>query len=252
MATQKGIIKLKGAMGDISFFKRDGKYFARSKGGVDGGRIKNDPAFERTRENGTEFGRAGKAGKLLRNALRGVTLNSKDSKMSSRLTKALLKVIQADTENVRGERTVAGGDVSLLPGFEFNEGAKLGNTIFMPYATEVDRVAGTLKVTIPAFVPSDTIAYPSGATHAVFNLGGAEIDFTAEEFTSNVQKSAQVALTAVEQAEIVLTSNVTENTDKILFMAFGVEFCQEVNGEKYPLKNGAYNALALIVANVVE
>ena len=252
MATQKGIIKLEGAIGDISFYKRDGKYLARGKGGVDGDRIKNDPAFERTRENGSEFGRAGKAGKLLRNALRGVILNSKDSRMSSRLTKELLKAIQADAENVRGERTLDGGDVTLILGFEFNNNAKLGNTVFMPYATEVDRAAGTLKVTIPAFVPIDTVGYPSGATHAVFSLGGAEVDFTAEEFTSNVQKSAQVALTAEEQAEIVLTSNVTANTQKTLFMAFGVEFYQEVNGEKYPLKTGAYNALALIVINVVE
>jgi len=251
MATQKGIIKLEGAIGDISFYKSKGKYFARSKGGVDGDRIKNDPAFERTRENGSEFGRAGKAGKLLRNALREVIQNSKDSRMSSRLTREMLKAIQADDENARGARTITAGDVTLLKGFEFNDEAKLGNTVFMPYNVVTDRVAGTLKVTVPAFIPANTIGSPAGATHAIINLGGTEVDFDAENFTANIQHSAHVALKGEEQAQIELTANVSENSDKPLFMAFGLEFYQEVNGEKYPLKNGAYNALALIEVNVV-
>ena len=70
MARQKGIIKLKGTIGDISFYKTGDGHLAREKGGVDGSRIANDPAFQRTRENGSEFGRAGKGGKVIRNAIR--------------------------------------------------------------------------------------------------------------------------------------------------------------------------------------
>ena len=66
MAKQEGLIKLKGTVGDLSFYKTKDGHLARMKGGVDAERIKNDPAFERTRENGAEFGRSGKAGKLLR------------------------------------------------------------------------------------------------------------------------------------------------------------------------------------------
>ena len=70
MAKQTGIIKLKGTIGDISFYKTTDGHLARGKGGIDPERIKNDPAFQRTRENGSEFGTAGKGGKLLRNAIR--------------------------------------------------------------------------------------------------------------------------------------------------------------------------------------
>jgi hypothetical protein len=31
-----------------------------------------------------------------------------------------------------------------------------------------------------------------------------------------------------------------------LFLSLGIEFFQEVNGKRYPLKNGAFNALALV------
>ena len=102
MARQKGIIKLKGTIGDITFYKTKDGHLAREKGGIDASRIKNDPAFQRTRENGSEFGRAGKAGKTLRTALRTLLLNSADSRMVSRLTQAMVKVIQADLVNERG------------------------------------------------------------------------------------------------------------------------------------------------------
>ncbi|MBS3993278.1 MAG: hypothetical protein KGZ87_06150 [Bacteroidetes bacterium] len=40
MAKQKGIIKLKGTIGDITFYKTQDGHLAREKGGVDGQRIK--------------------------------------------------------------------------------------------------------------------------------------------------------------------------------------------------------------------
>lgn len=63
MARQKGIIKLKGTLGGITFYKTslDG-HLAREKGGIEAERIANDLAFQRTRENNSEFGREGAAG----------------------------------------------------------------------------------------------------------------------------------------------------------------------------------------------
>lgn len=39
MANQGGIIKLKGTVGDITFYKTQDGYLAREKGGVEAGRI---------------------------------------------------------------------------------------------------------------------------------------------------------------------------------------------------------------------
>ena len=90
MARQDGVIKLTGQMGGISFYKTQDGHLVRLKGGIDGDRIKNDPAFARTRENGEEFGRAGASGKLLRTALRTLIMNVSDSRMASRLTQQLV------------------------------------------------------------------------------------------------------------------------------------------------------------------
>ena len=65
MARQKGLIKLKGTMGDITFYRTKDGYIAREKGGITAERLRNDPAFQRTRENMAEFCRAGNAGKTV-------------------------------------------------------------------------------------------------------------------------------------------------------------------------------------------
>ena len=50
MARQKGIIKLDGTIGGITFYKSQDGYLAREKGGVSADKIANDPNFQRTRE----------------------------------------------------------------------------------------------------------------------------------------------------------------------------------------------------------
>ncbi|HYK56953.1 MAG TPA: hypothetical protein VEV15_10835, partial [Flavisolibacter sp.] len=83
MAKQRGIIKLEGTIGDITFQKTQDGYLAKEKTSIPASRIATDPAFQRTRENNAEFGRAGKAGKALRNALRGALQKTADGRMVS-------------------------------------------------------------------------------------------------------------------------------------------------------------------------
>lgn len=61
MARVGGILSLKGSIGNITFYKTKAGNLAREKGGIEASRIATNPAFERTWENGEEFGRAGKA-----------------------------------------------------------------------------------------------------------------------------------------------------------------------------------------------
>ena len=246
MAKQKGIIKLKGTIGDITFYKTQDGHLAREKGGVDASRIKSDPAFQRTRENGSEFGRAGKAGKVLRTALRALLLNSADGRMVSRLTQQMVKVIQADMVSERGLRNVIDGEAELLSGFEFNIRGKLGTSLFAPYVGTIDRAAGEITVDLALFVPANMIAAPGGTTHFKIISAGAEIDFEAETFIETHSESAILPWDATATAPINQVNAVTPASTKPLLLALGVEFYQEVNGQMYPLKNGAFNPLAVV------
>lgn len=246
MAQQKGIIKLDGTIGGITFYKSKDGYLAREKGGVSADRIANDPNFQRTRENGAEFGRAGKAGKVLRTSFRALLQNASDSRMVSRLTTQMVKVIQADLTNPRGLRNVIDGEAELLQGFEFNINGKLGTTLYAPFTTAIDRPTGTLTVDIPAFIPSNMVAVPGGTTHFKIASAGAEIDFESEVFTVTSSETAILPWDAIATTAINLANSVAAASTKPLFLVLGIEFYQEVNGQMYPLKNGAYNALSIV------
>ncbi|MFK7059721.1 hypothetical protein V3Q90_06245 [Flavobacterium oreochromis] len=249
MARQKGIIKLKGTIGDITFYKTQDGHLAREKGGIDASRIANDPAFQRTRENGSEFGRAGKAGKVLRIALRPLMLNSADGRMVSRLTQTMMKVIQADAVSVRGQRNVIDGEVELLTGFEFNIRGKLGTSLFAPFTSTIDRVAGTLVVDLASFIPLNMIAAPTGTTHFKIISGGVEIDFEQEVFVLSNSATGILPWDGTATAVIHLSNTVTANSTKPLLLALGIEFFQQLNGEMYPLKNGAFNPLSIVAVD---
>lgn len=79
MANQKGILKLEGTMGGMTFYKKGGQFLVKEKSSISADKIANDPAFARTRENNAEFGATGISGKLLRDALRNMMLNASDS-----------------------------------------------------------------------------------------------------------------------------------------------------------------------------
>ncbi|TWI83248.1 hypothetical protein IQ13_1356 [Lacibacter cauensis] len=246
MAQQKGILPLKGTIGNINFYKTKDGYLAREKTSVNKDRIANDPAFARTRENGAEFGRAGAAGKVLRTALRSLLLNTADSRMLSRLTREMMKVIQADAVNERGLRNVIDGEATLLEGFDFNAGSKLSTSLFAPYTTNIDRVSGALSISIPSFVPVNMVAAPSGATHFKIVTAGVEIDFENKTYVVDFGNSNSLPINSTATAVLNLSHQVTANSTKPLFLAMGIEFYQEVNGNQYSLKNGAFNALSLV------
>lgn len=246
MARQKGIIKLHGTIGDITFYRSKDGYMAREKGGVSAERILNDPAFQRTRENGAEFGRAGKAGKLLRNSIQALLRSSADSRMVGRLTKEMLKVIQMDATNPRGLRNVIDGEAELLEGFEFNIQGKLSTTLFAPISATLDRVTGDAHIELAAFVPTDYVVAPSGSTHFKIVSAAVEIDFENAVYISAQSESAMLELDNNVTSIIQLQNALTAGSTHPMFLIMGISFYQEVNGETYVLKNGAYNALQII------
>ncbi len=247
MARQTGIIKIKGTIGGMTFYKTsaDG-HLVREKGGIEKSRIMNDPAFQRTRENGSEFGRAGRAGKILRTSLRPLLINSADTRMVSRLTQRMIKVLQADQTSDRGLRNIIDGEAELLAGFEFNLRGKLGTSLYAPFTSSINRATGDLSVTIPAFVPANMLVAPTGTTHYKVISAGTEVDFENESFVLANSETAILPWNSATTAPITQVNSVPAASTKVLFLALGVEFFQEVNGSMYPLKNGAFNPLALI------
>lgn len=246
MAKQKGIIKLDGTIGGITFYKSQDGYLAKEKSGVDGDRIKKDPAFERTRENGAEFGSSASSGKLLRDSIRTMMQNASDGRVTSRLTRLMTQIKNLDATSARGARTVGTGIAApeakaLLKGFNFNDKAILGSILFNSYVVD----AGTGIITLDALVPINEVSVVPGATHITLRGAWANIDFATGE--TDVQETNAVNLPIdATSTNVVLTpaaAAVGAGTNVFLLM---IEFFQEVNGNQYTLKNGAFNALSVV------
>ena len=117
--------------------------------------------------------------------------------------------------------------------------------------TSIDRPTGELKVSLAPFVPINMIAAPSGATHFKLVSAGASINFEDGSYNAATSASGVLPIDAVATAALDLANNVTAASTHPLFLVFGIGFYQQVNGQTYVLKNGAYNALSLVAISGV-
>ena len=246
MARQTGLLKIKGTLDNVTFYKSKDGDIAKMKTSVDAARIANDPAFARTRENGKEFGNSASAGKLLRDSLRNITVNISGTNNVARITQIMSKVKNLDTTSVRGARNVGVGIANaaaktLLKGFDFNPSAMLGSMLYKPYVL----APATGVITIAGFVPASDLTWPPGATHVSITGGFLNINFATSVVDFKLTNVVNLA-TAAASSNVTLTPTaVPAGTGTKIFL-LKLEYFQQVNGVQYPMKNGAYNCLKII------
>ena len=112
-----------------------------------------------------------------------------------------------------------------------------------------DRVTGDATLDLAPFSPTLRIAAPTGTTHFKVVMGAAELDFENETSTFENDETAILPYSAADTAAITLSATVTANSTVDVVQVLGIEFYQEVNGQMYALKNGAYNALAVVIVD---
>ncbi|HEY8918757.1 MAG TPA: hypothetical protein VIM87_20075 [Chitinophaga sp.] len=249
MSKQDGLLQFKGAIENLSFYKTKRGYAVRKRAGVSGARISKDPAFQRTRENGQEFGRAGKAGKLLRSAFRNMINNIADTGATPRLTKEFLKVVKADATSDRGLRNVIDGEIGFIENFEFNMDSSMDRSLYAPFTANIDRVAGTGTIDVPSFKPTEDVQAPEGATHFIITCGIGAIDFAGGKFESAITSSEVLVLDSNNTAPLKLVATISPNSTFPVFLALSLEFVQLVNGKPYMLSNGTYNSMKMVAVS---
>jgi len=246
MAKLKSLIKIEGTLDGMTFYKGKDGYLVRTKGGVSKARIQNDPAFIRTRENGTEFGQSATSGKLLRQALTPLLVDVKDGTLIARLMKTMTGVKNADTTSVRGSRNVAMGlntaeGKTWLKEFDFNSQAKLKSIVLADY--QLNTTTG--EIAMSNFIPLQHMNVPGGATHVNFSSGILHLDMASGE--KELQSSAVVNLpingTPVDIS--MIPPSVPSGSGQVFYL-FKVSFFQEINAIQYPLNNGSYNMLHIM------
>jgi hypothetical protein len=248
MAKQTGLIKIKGTLDNVNFYKSKDGDLARMKTSVDAKRIKNDPSFERTRENNAEFANSANSGKLVRDAVRPMAMNASDGRVTSRLTQIMTQIKNMDSTSIRGKRVVALGiqepnGVTKLKDFDFNLNAVMGSILYKPFT--IDTATGEIVIT--DLVPQMDVAWPQGATHIQLTAGFAGIDFETGEKELFLSAPVNLAIDPTPSTVTLTPASVpTVGTTQLYLLK--IEFFQEINGSQYTLKNGLYNALRIVEA----
>jgi len=246
MAKLKSLIKIEGTLDGMTFYKGKEGYLVRTKGGVSKNRIQNDPAFIRTRENGTEFGQSATSGKLLRQALTPLLVDVKDGTLMARIMKTMTLVKNVDTTSIRGSRNVSNGlstaeGKGFLKEFDFNSQAKLKAVLLADY--QLNTTTG--EITIPNFIPLLQMNAPGGATHVSFSSGILHLDMTTGE--KELQSSTLVNLPINgDPVDVTLQPSSVPSGSGQVFYLFKLSFFQEINAIQYPLNNGSYNMLHIM------
>lgn len=246
MGRQKGPLKVKGTLGDITFAKGRNGYVVKEKSEISPEMRANSKEFAALRAQQAEFGRSGIACRLLRRAFQEQVDIAKDFRSSQRLQKRMMQVVYSDNVNRRGQRDVISGDLSMLEDFEFNVNADWMHSLNLTYASVIDRAAGAAGVSLPAFVPQQRITASHNSTHFRIVCAAAEIDFVNGSYDAVVTQSALIPIDFAVVPPMNLTNQLTPASTKTIFLVLGIQFSEVTNGFEDLIVNGKYNALTII------
>ncbi len=249
MPKQKGTHRLLGTTGDMTYQKTKDGYTAREKAHISPERIKNSESYARVRENMAEFARAGKASKTFRTALMAVLKAGSDTRMTSRLTTEMLRIIKSDPVSDRGQRSLLLGELDTLSGFEFNSESELAQGFRTPYQISFNRQTGQSTISIPAFSVREALSVPEGATHCRIVSGIASVDFERSTHYSDFKNSVDLALNDDSLAAVTLTPQIPGSATTPVFLVLGITFFIATNAKMYPV-NRSFNQLRLVLADV--
>ena len=250
MSKQKGLIKLEGNIGGISFYSSDGEHLARMANGPSKDRIAKNPSFKRTRENNMEFGGSAKVSKSFRAALATVLQSMAGRYLTSRLTK-IFKIINLKATGTRGQRPIElSAYKETLKNFDLDKNINLASVFGAPYTTAINGDRNEVTVTIPSFIPDVSINAPTGATHFKLVLAtGAVSDFVYDAGVNAYEAAdpGQNGLSAVEYGAITALGSTpatfslvatfagspTIATNVSVVECLGIEFYQQVGADYY-------------------
>lgn len=246
MAKQVNIFKMEGTIGDATFYKTQYGHLVREKGGVSADRIKNDPSFQRTRENMSDFAYTVQATKLAKNAFNMVTAQAPDNRAYTRLFKVIRQALRKDATNDRGKRTLNKDNIALLRNFEFNETALLDSSFKQTYRAVISRENHSATVTFSDFYPDTTLMAPKGATDFKFIAALSAIDFANGDRETVMAESDLFPIDGNLLNVDALTVALAASTNLPLFLVIGISFIQKDNGKSYFCKDEGHSAAKIV------
>ena len=255
MAEVSSIVEFKGSVGDLCYYRLNGKKVVRRKSGPSKERILRDPSYTRLKENMSEFGASSHLAKIYRRAMKGDCERFGGSYISGRLT-ALFKKVCDKGEGRRGRRSFMfskHGD--SITGFEFNKQYYF-DSIFCTSGFHLIETGNQPVLQFSGRVNSQKRNIPAEASHfklkmCICTLSDHEYDFMRGSYfpiepeqngVRIYQESPFCELNTGDQTAVEFTCELGEFSkyhDRVSFVsACGIQFFQENGSSFYSLEAG--------------
>ena len=149
MGRLKGILPLNGKVGGLVFYETTHGALVRGMSSLDKERVASDPAFERSRKAGKDFGMAAQAAGLLRRHVKSQLPWVGNGKTHAALSKVMGRIVRMDTEREAGNRRVLPEHLSLLKGVEWHHEMAVAKLLAIG-PVEAEPAGGDVAVTVKA------------------------------------------------------------------------------------------------------
>ncbi|HEY8658961.1 MAG TPA: hypothetical protein VIL78_07975 [Hanamia sp.] len=228
-------VQITGRIQNVIFYKRGDKYYARSVPL----KVKQTKA---TKKRATEFGKASRLGKCLREQLLPAIPFPSDNKMQTRLVSALFQWLRSGYD-----ATQSNDDVPFVSNFSFTEGYSVRER--WKVALQITKPEdGLIELKIPAFVAVKSVSAPSGTVSVTCIIGVAGCDVDNGISTGGFSTFILYEYNEEEVPERIVSLPVPTPSGSLIVTAISLEYNFIKNGHLQKTGNKAFMPASVVSA----
>ncbi|PRZ18341.1 hypothetical protein [Flavobacterium granuli] len=239
---------IKGTLDDINFvITADGNNYARMKGktGVSPEEFKKNPVFNSVREHGKEFGHCAKKAVVFRQLASLFNNQAKEVSFVGRANKLLFEILQEDTSQPQGQRTLTQGlktndGKEALLFFESNKLRPLERVLKIKAHCQPQ----TQTTTLADFTTKDHLDWPEEATHVILAAATANWDFENDICNSCYSNEIILDKQSEKQTINLTTAKPLGNHLQLTFLFIGFAIQQRKKFKMLHRKNNTTTLIA--------
>ncbi len=228
-------VQLTGRIGNLVFYKLGDKYYTRTAPS----HVKQTKA---TKKRATEFGKASRAGKSLRQQLLPVIPFPRDNRMQTRLVSVLFQWLKASD----GNPLLPCREVPYVSTFQFTE----GYTVAERWKVALDFIhgPGMIEVKIPAFIPSKVISAPADTVSVTCRISAAGCNMENGVATGGANTSLDFDYGDTEIPEQTISLPLSTPAGSLFITAIFLEYNYMKNGHLQKTTNKAFMPAGVVNA----
>jgi hypothetical protein len=234
--------KLSGKLGSFVYYQYNGKTCVRkAPGPIDREKLRNDPKLAYMRKNSAEFGRAGKAVKLVREIIQSHIGRISDQTVNNRLQQEMMAVVKSDMLNEWGNRNVMDGNLEFLRDFQFVNSKHVSK--WKVDGDHFDHATGKFQVTVSIGRFLLQLLKGAGNYHCTVYCIVMAVDFNTEQHNSTMVEESNCELPYEGFNTITLSGELQAKPGDVVLIATGIEFFCKANF--VPVGGGMFDVLQL-------